>query len=226
MSELDYYEILGVNKTCSAEELKKSYRKLAMQYHPDRNPDDKDAEEKFKQINGAHETLSDPSKRAKYDEKLEAKMRSQRESEDAERYRAEYERNRAAEEAERYHNKYERYRAEYEQQQYASPSHSYSDHKIKSPIGAALLSFLLLPGAGQIYLGQIKKGILIIVAYLVVNSIEINAIDAIFRLLAAVDAFRAAQKMDQGKSVDDMEFNIGWKALVAVLLISGLMYFI
>ncbi|MDM5271191.1 molecular chaperone DnaJ [Sulfurovum sp. zt1-1] len=67
MTELDYYEILEVSKECSGSELKKSYRKLAMKYHPDRNPDDKEAEEKFKVINEAYQVLSDDEKRSIYD---------------------------------------------------------------------------------------------------------------------------------------------------------------
>jgi len=67
MTEVDYYEILEVSKTCGGAELKKSYRKLAMQYHPDRNQGDKEAEEKFKQINEAYQVLSDDEKRAIYD---------------------------------------------------------------------------------------------------------------------------------------------------------------
>ena len=63
----DYYEILGVSKTSSADEIKKSYRKVAMQFHPDRNPGDKEAEEKFKEAAEAYEVLSDADKRAKYD---------------------------------------------------------------------------------------------------------------------------------------------------------------
>jgi molecular chaperone DnaJ len=63
----DYYEILGITKSASAEELKKSYRKVAMQYHPDRNPGDKAAEEKFKEAAEAYEVLSDSDKRAQYD---------------------------------------------------------------------------------------------------------------------------------------------------------------
>jgi len=67
MKEFDYYEILEVSRDCSGAELKKSYRKLAMKYHPDRNPDDKAAEEKFKQINEAYQALSDDEKRSIYD---------------------------------------------------------------------------------------------------------------------------------------------------------------
>jgi molecular chaperone DnaJ len=67
MSKRDYYEILGVSKSASADEIKKAYRKVAMQYHPDRNPGDKAAEEKFKEAAEAYEVLSDADKRAKYD---------------------------------------------------------------------------------------------------------------------------------------------------------------
>lgn len=63
----DYYEILGVSKSASADEIKKAYRKVAMQYHPDRNPGDKEAEEKFKEAAEAYDILSDTDKRAKYD---------------------------------------------------------------------------------------------------------------------------------------------------------------
>ena len=63
----DYYEILSVTKTASGEEIKKAYRKVAMQYHPDRNPDNKEAEEKFKEAAEAYEVLSDADKKAKYD---------------------------------------------------------------------------------------------------------------------------------------------------------------
>src|ERR1700761_2820556 len=64
----DYYEVLGVARTASAEEIKKSFRKLARQYHPDVAKDKKKAEEKFKEINEAYEVLSDPAKRKKYDQ--------------------------------------------------------------------------------------------------------------------------------------------------------------
>jgi molecular chaperone DnaJ len=67
MSKRDYYEILGVGKSSSADEIKKAYRKTAMQFHPDRNPGDKAAEEKFKEAAEAYEVLSDADKRAKYD---------------------------------------------------------------------------------------------------------------------------------------------------------------
>ena len=68
MEFIDYYKILGLDKTASAEDIKKAYRKLARQYHPDLNPNDKDANKKFQQVNEANEVLSDPEKRKKYDQ--------------------------------------------------------------------------------------------------------------------------------------------------------------
>ena len=68
MAFIDYYEILGVNKNASEKEIKKAYRKLARKYHPDLNPNDKEANKKFQQINEANEVLSDPEKRKKYDQ--------------------------------------------------------------------------------------------------------------------------------------------------------------
>ena len=67
MAKRDYYEILGVSRTCTERELKVAYRRLAKKYHPDANPDDPDAEDKFKEINEAYEVLRDPDKRAAYD---------------------------------------------------------------------------------------------------------------------------------------------------------------
>src|SRR4029434_8815062 len=67
MAKADYYETLGVSRTADEKELKSAFRKLAMQFHPDKNPDDNDAERKFKEINEAYETLKDPQKRAAYD---------------------------------------------------------------------------------------------------------------------------------------------------------------
>ena len=68
MEYKDYYKILGVSKNASQEEIKKAYRKLAVKYHPDKNPDDKKAEERFKDIAEAYEVLKDPEKRKRYDE--------------------------------------------------------------------------------------------------------------------------------------------------------------
>ncbi len=68
MSKKDYYSLLNVPRSATAEEIKKAYRKLAMQYHPDKNPDNKKAEEKFKEFSEAYEVLSDPKKREMYDQ--------------------------------------------------------------------------------------------------------------------------------------------------------------
>ena len=68
MSKRDYYEVLGVDKNVTPDELKKAYRKLALKYHPDRNPGDKEAEEKFKEAAEAYDVLSNPDKKARYDQ--------------------------------------------------------------------------------------------------------------------------------------------------------------
>src|SRR5690242_15274145 len=67
MTTKDYYDILGINKKSSEDEIKKAYRKLALKYHPDRNPGDKEAEVKMKEINQAYSVLSDKEKRQSYD---------------------------------------------------------------------------------------------------------------------------------------------------------------
>ena len=68
MTKRDYYEVLGLSKGASSDEIKKAYRKLAVKYHPDKNPDDKASEEKFKEIGEAYEALSDPEKKSAYDQ--------------------------------------------------------------------------------------------------------------------------------------------------------------
>ena len=68
MTYIDYYKVLGIDKKASEGDIKKAYRKLARKYHPDLNPDDKEAEKKFKEINEANEVLSNPEKRTKYDQ--------------------------------------------------------------------------------------------------------------------------------------------------------------
>ena len=67
MSSKDYYSVLGVNKSSSEDEIKKAYKKLALKYHPDRNKNDKKAEEKFKEINEAYQVLGDSERKNQYD---------------------------------------------------------------------------------------------------------------------------------------------------------------
>ena len=68
MAKRDYYDILGISKSADASEIKKAYRKKALQYHPDKNPGDKEAEAKFKEAAEAYEVLSDPDKKSRYDQ--------------------------------------------------------------------------------------------------------------------------------------------------------------
>src|SRR5512136_2139934 len=68
MEYKDYYKVLGVDRKASKEDIKRAYRKLALKTHPDRNPGDKKAEDQFKEINEAYQVLSDPEKRARYDQ--------------------------------------------------------------------------------------------------------------------------------------------------------------
>src|SRR5688572_29202109 len=69
MAERDYYEVLGVKSGATPDEIKKAYRRLALKYHPDKNPGDKAAEDRFKEASNAYEVLSDPEKRSAYDQR-------------------------------------------------------------------------------------------------------------------------------------------------------------
>ena len=68
MAKRDYYEVLGIERSASADDIKRTYRRLAIKYHPDKNPGDKEAEAKFKECAEAYEVLSDPDKRKRYDQ--------------------------------------------------------------------------------------------------------------------------------------------------------------
>ena len=68
MAKRDYYEVLGISKSATDDEIKKAYRKIAIKYHPDRNPGNKEAEEKFKEAAEAYDVLHDPQKRQQYDQ--------------------------------------------------------------------------------------------------------------------------------------------------------------
>ena len=70
MAKRDYYEVLGIERSADEATIKKAYRQLAKKYHPDVNPGDKDAEEKFKEVNEAYSVLSDPQKRSRYGRRL------------------------------------------------------------------------------------------------------------------------------------------------------------
>ena len=70
MAYIDYYKILGVDKSASQDDIKKAFKKLARKYHPDLNPDDPNAKQRFQEINEANEVLGDPEKRKKYDQYL------------------------------------------------------------------------------------------------------------------------------------------------------------
>ena len=76
MSKRDYYEVLGVDRAAGEQDIKKAYRRIAMKYHPDRNPDDADADSKFKEATEAYEILSDSDKRGSYDQFGHAGCRS------------------------------------------------------------------------------------------------------------------------------------------------------
>ena len=77
MSKRDFYEVLGVSKTADSKEIKRAYRKLAMKYHPDRNSDDPDAEDKFKEASMAYEVLSDEERVSRFDQMGESYTRWQ-----------------------------------------------------------------------------------------------------------------------------------------------------